>query len=114
MENTMENKLQKVILVMDDGKQREYEGEGIVAFAITDDGEGTNISGGVVGEFSVNSVAGLIRMLKGMFKEEWKHAILKTSLEDLLDEKPEAVSMDPDAGEAACEEGGGDKDVQAP
>ena len=42
----MENKLLKVIMVMEDGTQKEFEGEGIVAYAITDDGEGTAAHGG--------------------------------------------------------------------
>ena len=42
----MENKLLKVIMVMEDGTQKEFEGAGIVAYAITDDGEGTTANGG--------------------------------------------------------------------
>lgn len=44
----MENKLLKVIAVMEDGEQKEFEGEGIVAYAITDDGKSTRVNGGLL------------------------------------------------------------------
>lgn len=108
MENKMENKLQKVIMVTDDGERRECEGEGAVAFAITDDGKGTAVSSCVRGCFSTNSVVALFTVLEDVFKEEWKYAVLKVCLKGLLDAKPEAANMSSsDAGKAACEDGGG-------
>ncbi|MBP3411390.1 MAG: hypothetical protein J6M10_10410 [Clostridia bacterium] len=103
----MENKLQKVILVTDDGERKEYEGVGVVVVAVTSGEKETKTQGGVVGSFNLSGVAAVIRDLEMIFKEQWQQAMLAVCLEGLLDVKPEAVGMDPDAGEAACENGGG-------
>lgn len=42
----MENKMLKVIMVMEDGTQKEFEGEGIVAYAITGTDEVVSATGG--------------------------------------------------------------------
>lgn len=80
----MENKLLKVIVVMEDGTQKEFEGEGIVAYAITDDGDQTSAHGGVIGKFNDNGISALMRCLEETFKDRWMRVSLMHHLKEMF------------------------------
>lgn len=80
----MENKMLKVIMVMEDGTQKEFEGEGIVAYAITDGDDQTSAHGGVIGKFNDNSVSALIACLEGSFAERWVRVDLMRKMKKML------------------------------
>lgn len=80
----MENKLLKVIAVMEDGTQKEFEGAGIVAYAITDGDDQTSAHGGVIGKFNDNSISALMHCLEETFKDRWMHVSLMRRLEGIF------------------------------
>ena len=80
----MENKMLKVIVVMEDGTRKEFEGEGIVACAITDTGEATSANGEVIGVFNDNCVGALITCLEESFAERWARVDLMRKMKKLL------------------------------
>lgn len=80
----MENKMLKVIMVMEDGTQKEFEGEGIVAYAITDTDEAVSANGGVIGKFNDHCVEALITCLEESFAERWVRVDLMRKMKKLL------------------------------
>lgn len=80
----MENKLLKVIVVTEDGEQKEFEGEGIVAYAITDTGDQTRAHGGVIGKFDDRCVNALIACLEESFEERWTRVDMMRKMKRLL------------------------------
>ena len=80
----MENKLLKVIVEMEDGTRKEFEGEGIVAYAITDTDEAVIANGGVIGGFNDHCVEALIACLEESFAERWTRVDLMRKMKKLL------------------------------
>lgn len=80
----MENKMLKAIVVMKDGTQKEFEGKGIVAYAITDSDGQTSAHGGVIGKFNDNSISALIACLEDTFAERWVRVDLMRKMKKLM------------------------------
>lgn len=80
----MENKLLKVIAVMEDGTRKEFEGEGIVAYAITDGDDQTSAHGGVIGKFNDNGVSALMHCLEETFEGRWMRVSLMRHLKEMF------------------------------
>lgn len=98
----MENKMVKAILVMEDGSQKEYEGEGVVICAVTTDEEKTSVTttGCVHGNFNLVSIVGIHEMMTESFDNEWAKADIIHSMEHIQNmlAKDEDTEDDEDAG----------------
>lgn len=104
----MGKKMVKAILIMEDGSQKEYEGEGMVICAVTDDmgKKGTNVHCGVLGNFSTSSVFAIYKQMAKVFKEDWVTMEIHSSLgylTKMLHEGDEDAGTDEEAPESPVE-----------
>lgn len=72
----MEKKMAKAILVMEDGAQEEYEGEGVVVCTVKIDKEKnkTIATGCAHGIFNLERIVGVYTMMAQIFDDKWEKA----------------------------------------